>query len=88
MDLDSFFSVTCDDIDFAKASSLVKNNQATYIKAELLHQLNLSIHNLENKIIQQQEKAQEILDKHFSQSTTVNEHTYLTNKFEWQQKKI
>ena len=40
MDLDTFLNITHNNVDFAKASSLVKNNQATYIEAELLHQLN------------------------------------------------
>ena len=50
MDLDTFFSVTHDNVDFAKACSLVKTNPTTNVEAEFLHQFNLSIHNLEQEV--------------------------------------
>ena len=87
MDLDAYFSVTHDNIDFSKACSLVKTDQPTYVEAELLHQLNVSIHYHEIEIARQQEKAQQILTKHFSQPATIDEHAYLVNKFERRQLK-
>ena len=82
MDLNAFFSITLDNTNFSKACSLVKTNQLAYVEAELLHQLNVSIHYHEIEIARQREKAQQILTKHFSQPATIDEHTYLVNKFE------
>ena len=87
MDLDAFFSVTRDNTDFSKACSLVKTNQIAYIKDELLHQLNISIHYHKTEIARQWERAQQILTKHFSQPTTIDKHAYLVNKFERRQLK-
>ena len=87
MDLDAFFSITCDNIDFSKACSLVKTNQIAYIEDELLHQLNISIHYHKTEIAQQREQAQQILTKHFSRPTTIDKHAYLVNKFERRQLK-
>ena len=66
MDLDIYLSVTCDNIDFSKACSLVKTDQMAYVEAELLHQLNISIHYHETEMVRQQAKAQQVLTKHFS----------------------
>ena len=87
MDLNTFFSVTLDNTDFSKACSLVKTNQLAYVEAELLHQLNVSIHYHENEIARQWEKVEQILTKHFSRPATIDEHVYLVNKFEWWQLK-
>ena len=87
MDLDTFFSVTHDNTDFSKACSLVKTDQITYIEDELLHQLNISIHYYETEIARQRERAQQVLTKHFSRPTTIDEHAYLVNKFERRQLK-
>ena len=53
MDLNDFFSVTCDNNDFSKTCSLLKHDPIAHIEAELLHQFNLSIHNLESELKQQ-----------------------------------
>ena len=87
MDLDAFFSITHDNTDFSKACSLVKTDQIAYIEDELLHQLNISIHYHETEIARQRERAQQILTKHFSRPTTIDEHAYLVNKFERRQLK-
>ena len=87
MDLDTFFSVTQDNTNFSKACSLVKTDQTAYVEDELLHQLNISIHYHKTEIARQQAKAQQILTKHFSQPTTIDEHVYLVNKFERRQLK-
>ena len=87
MDLDTFFSVTRDNTDFSKVCSLIKTDQTAYIEEELLHQLNISIHYHETKIAQQRERAQQVLTKHFSRPTTIDEHAYLVNKFERRQLK-
>ena len=50
MDLDAFFSITRNNTNFSKACSLIKTDQTAYIKEELLHQLNISIHYHETEI--------------------------------------
>ena len=87
MDLDAYLSVTRDNIDFSKACSLVKTDQMAYVEAELLHQLNISIHYHETKMVRQQAKAQQVLTKHFSHPTTIDKHAYLVNKFKRRQLK-
>ena len=87
MNLDSYFLVTCDNVDFSKACSLVKHDSISYIEAELLHQLNLSIHFHEQEIVRIWEKVQQVITKHFTQSATIDEHAYLVNKYERQQAK-
>ena len=87
MDLNAFFSITHNNTDFFKACSLIKTDQTAYIKDELLHQLNISIHYHKTKITRQWERAQQILTKHFSQPTTIDKHAYLVNKFKRRQLK-
>ena len=66
MNLDTYFSVTHDNVDFSKACSLIKHNPISYVEAELLHQLNLSIHSHEQEIVRLREKAQQVITKHFT----------------------
>ena len=87
MDLDAFFSVTRDNIDFSKACSLVKTDQTIYIEDKFHHQLNLSIQYHETEIARQQTIAQQVLTKHFSWPTTIDEHVYLVNKYDRRQRK-
>ena len=87
MNLDAYFSVTRDNVDFSKACSLIKHDPTSYVEAELLHQLNLSIHFHEQEITHLQEKAQQVISKHFTQPVTIDEHAYLVNKYERQQAK-
>ena len=87
MNLNAYFSVTCDNVDFAKACSLIKHDSTSYVEAELLHQLNLSLHFHKQEIAQLREKAQQVILKHFTWPTTINEHAYLINKYERQQAK-
>ena len=61
MNLNAYFSVTRDNIDFTKACSLIKHNPISYVEAELLHQLNLSIHFHEQEIARLREKAQQVI---------------------------
>ena len=88
MNLDAYFSVTHDNVDFSKACSLIKHNSTAYIEAELLHQLNLSIHFHEQEIEQLREKAQQVISKHFTRPVTIDEHGYLVNKYDRQQEKM
>ena len=87
MNLDAYFSVTCNNVDFAKACSLIKHNSTSYVEAELLHQLNLSIHFHEQEIMRLCKKAQQVISKHFTQPTTIDKHAYLVNKYERRQAK-
>ena len=87
MNLDAYFSVTHDNVDFAKACSLIKHDSTSYVEAKLLHQLNLSIHFHEQEIAWLREKAQQVISKHFTRPTTIDEHAYLVNKYERQQAK-
>ena len=66
MNLDAYFSVTRDNIDFSKACSLIKHDPTSHVEAELLHQLNLSIHFHEKEIERLREKAQQVISKHFT----------------------
>ena len=87
MNLNAYFSVTHDNVDFSKACSLIKHDPTSYVEAELLHQLNLSIHFHEQEIARLQEKAQQVISKHFTRLATIDEHAYLVNKYERQQAK-
>ena len=87
MNLDTYFSVTRNNVDFAKACSLIKHDSTSYIEAELLHQLNLSIHFHEQEIERLWEKAQQVVSKHFTRPMTIDEHAYLVNKYERRQMK-
>ena len=87
MNLDAYFSVTRDNTDFSKACSLIKHDPTSYVEAELLHQLNLSIHFHEREIERLREKAQQVVTKHFTQPVTIDEHAYLVNKYERRQAK-
>ena len=87
MNLDAYFSVTHNNVDFSKACSLIKHDPISYVEAELLHQLNLSIHFHEQEIIRLQEKAQQVITKHFTRPATIDEHAYLVNKYERRQAK-
>ena len=82
MNLDAYFSVTRDNTDFSKACSLIKHNPISYVEAELLHQLNLSIHFHEREIKRLREKAQQVVTKHFTRPAMIDEHAYLVNKYE------
>ena len=88
MNLDAYFSVTRDNVDFSKACSLIKHDPTAYVEAELLHQLNLSIHSHEREIERLREKAQQVISKHFTQPVTIDEHAYLVNKYERRQTKL
>ena len=88
MNLDAYFSVTRDNVDFSKACSLIKHDPTSYVEAELLHQLNLSIHFHECEIEQLREKAQQVVTKHFTRPATIDEHAYLVNKYERRQAKL
>ena len=88
MNLDAYFSVTCDNTDFSKACSLIKHDPTSYVEAELLHQLNLSIHFHEREIERLCEKAQQVVTKHFTRPVTIDEHAYLVNKYERRQAKL
>ena len=66
MNLDAYFLVTHDNVNFSKACSLIKHDPTSYVEAELLHQLNLSIHFHEQEIAQLREKAQQVISKHFT----------------------
>ena len=82
MNLDTYFLVTHDNVDFSKACSLIKHDSTSYVEAELLHQLNLSIHFHEQEITCLQEKVQLVISKHFTRPATIDEHAYLVNKYE------
>ena len=88
MNLNAYFLVTRDNVDFSKACSLIKHNPISYVEAELLHQLNLSIHFHEQETVRIWEKAQQVITKHFTRPATIDEHAYLVNKYERQQAKI
>ena len=87
MNLDTYFSVTCNNVDFSKACSLIRHDPTSHVEAELLHQLNLSIHFHEQEIEWLREKAQQVISKHFTRLVTIDEHTYLVNKYERRQMK-
>ena len=87
MNLDAYFSVTRNNVDFSKACSLIKHDPTSYVEAKLLHQLNLSIHFHEQEIIRIREKAQQVITKHFTRPVTIDEHAYLVNKYERRQAK-
>ena len=88
MNLNAYFLVTCDNVDFSKACSLIKHDPISYVEAKFLHQLNLSIHFQEQEIVQLWEKVQQVITKHFTQPATIDEHAYLVNKYERRQAKI
>ena len=87
MNLNTYFLVTRNNVDFSKACSLIKHDPISYVEAELLHQLNLSIHFHEQQIVRLQEKAQQVISKHFTRPATIDEHAYLVNKYERRQAK-
>ena len=88
MNLNACFSVTRDNVNFSKACSLIKHNTTSYVEAELLHQLNLSIHFHEQEITCLREKAQQVILKHFTRLATIDEHAYLVNKYKRRQTKM
>ena len=87
MNLNAYFSVTHDNVDFSKACSLVKHNPTSYVEAKLLHQLNLSMHFHKQEITHLREKAQQVISKQFTRPATIDEHAYLVNKYKRQQLK-
>ena len=88
MNLDAYFSVTRNNVDFSKACSLIKHDPISYVESELLHQLNLSIHFHEQEIIRIWEKVQQVITKHFTRLATIDKHAYLVNKYQRRQAKI
>ena len=87
MNLNAYFSVTRDNVNFSKACSLIKHDPTSYVEAELLHQLSLSIHFHKQEITRLQGKVQQVILKHFTRLATIDEHSYLVNKYERRQAK-